>query len=68
VFEARLSEQETQSQLTEHLLDGAFRGSAARLALRALSSRPSSPEELEEIRELIESFERREAEREGEDG
>jgi predicted transcriptional regulator len=64
VFEARLSERQTQIQLTDHLVNSAFNGSAARLALRALSSRPASPEELAEIDELIESFKRRQ----GDDG
>ncbi len=60
VFEATWSEQQTQKQLMDHLVDRAFDGSAVRLALRALSSRPSSREELAEIRELIERFKERE--------
>ena len=56
VYRARLSEQKTQTQLLDHLADRAFGGSAARLALRALSSRSSSPEELAEIRNLIARF------------
>lgn len=56
VFAATASEQQTQTRLIEHLVDGAFGGSAVRLALRALSSRPSSPEEMAEIRELVERF------------
>jgi predicted transcriptional regulator len=57
VFSACCSERETQGQLVDHLVDGAFGGSAARLALRALSSRAASPEELAEIRDLIARFE-----------
>ena len=64
VFESRVSEQQTQTRLMDHLVDGAFGGSAVRLALRALSSRPSSAKELAEIRELIEQFKSREG-REG---
>jgi predicted transcriptional regulator len=60
VFRPRLSEQQTQKQLLDHLLDRAFDGSAARLALRALSTRPSSAEELAEIEELIERSKQRE--------
>ena len=56
VFSSRLDEQQTQAQLTDHLVDRAFDGSAARLALRALASRPSSPQDLAEIEELIERF------------
>ncbi len=64
VFEAALSERQTQKQLMDHLVDRAFDGSAVRLALRALSSRPSSREELAEIRELIERFKEREGDEE----
>lgn len=56
VFAPRFGEQEVQQQLMDHLVDGAFEGSAARLALRALASRPSTPQELAEIEELIERF------------
>ncbi len=59
VFRARVSERQTQEQLTEHLVERAFGGSAARMVLRALSSRRSSPEELAEIEELIEQFKSR---------
>jgi len=59
VFTSRLSEQQTQAQLMDHLVDGAFAGSAARLALRALASRPSSAQDLAEIEKLIERFKNR---------
>ena len=62
--EATLGERQTQKQLMDHLVDRAFDGSAVRLALRALSSRPSSREELAEIRELIERFKEREGDEE----
>jgi predicted transcriptional regulator len=64
LFEATLGERQTQKQLMDHLVDRAFDGSAVRLALRALSSRPSSREELAEIRELIERFREREGDEE----
>lgn len=57
VYAAGRSERETQGQLLDHLVRGAFGGSAARLALRALSSERATAEELAEIRELIERFE-----------
>lgn len=56
VYAARCTEEDTQARLMDHLVDGAFGGSAARLALRALSSRQTTPEELAEIRELIARF------------
>lgn len=57
LYTARLPEEETQSQLVGHLLDRAFEGSAGRLVLRALSSRPASASELEEIRNLLDRLE-----------
>ncbi|ANM29142.1 transcriptional regulator [Acidobacteria bacterium Mor1] len=56
VFQATCSEDRVQDQLTTHLVDRAFGGSAARLAMRALATRPSSPEELAEIEALLERF------------
>jgi len=53
VYEAAYTEDETQRQLVSDLLDRAFGGSAAKLALQALASRKASPEELAEIRKLI---------------
>jgi predicted transcriptional regulator len=52
-----LPEEQTQTQLVRDLLDRAFDGSAARLVLRALSSRSSTPEELAEIRQWLDQIE-----------
>lgn len=57
VYRARLSQDQTQSQLVEDLTDRAFKGSTARLVMRALSSRPASREELAEIRRLLDNLE-----------
>jgi BlaI family transcriptional regulator, penicillinase repressor len=57
LYTARLPEEETQSQLVGDLLDRAFGGSAGRLVMRALSSRPASAAELEEIRKLLDRLE-----------
>jgi predicted transcriptional regulator len=53
VYTASMSEEHTQRQLLNDLVDRAFGGSAAALVLRALSSRQTSDEELREIRKLI---------------
>lgn len=53
VYEARVSQEHTQRQLLNDLVDRAFGGSAAELVLRALSTRRASDEELREIRKLI---------------
>ena len=53
VYTARASQETTQRQLVNDLVDRAFGGSAAELVLRALSSHHTSDEELREIRKLI---------------
>ena len=59
VYQARLSEEQTQRQLVRDLLDRAFGGSASKLVMQALNAKRATPEELGEIRKLIEA--RREA-------
>ncbi len=53
VYEASLTEAETQRQLVDDLLDRAFGGSAKKLVLQALAARKASPQELAEIRRLL---------------
>jgi predicted transcriptional regulator len=53
VYAARVSQEQTQRQLVNDLVDRAFGGSAAELVLRALSDARTSAEELREIRKLI---------------
>ncbi len=53
VYRARLAREATETQLVGDLLDRAFGGSASRLVLRALASKPASAEELAEIRKLL---------------
>jgi BlaI family transcriptional regulator, penicillinase repressor len=55
IYQARLSEEQTQRQLIRDLLDRAFGGSASKLVMQALAARRSTPEELGEIRKLIET-------------
>jgi predicted transcriptional regulator len=55
VYQARLSEEQTQRQLVRDLLDRAFGGSATKLVVQALAARRASPDELGEIRRLIDS-------------
>ncbi|MEO6260842.1 MAG: BlaI/MecI/CopY family transcriptional regulator [Thermoanaerobaculia bacterium] len=57
IYEARQGEQKTQRQLLGDLADRAFGGSAARLAMQALSGRRASAAELSEIRELLDRLE-----------
>lgn len=53
IYEARASQEHTQRQLLNDLVNRAFGGSAAELVLRALSSHKTSDEELLEIRKVI---------------
>lgn len=56
VYRARATEQKTQRQLVADLVDRAFGGSPAKLAMQALSSQRTSPEELAELRKLLSSL------------
>src|SRR5271170_4954317 len=53
VYHAAASQEETQSQLLRDLSERLFAGSAAQLAMHALSMQPASVEELDEIRKII---------------
>lgn len=55
VYEARLSQEQTQRQLVRDLLDRAFGGSASKLVMQALATRRASAEELSEIRKLLDA-------------
>ncbi len=53
IYEAAFSRQEIQTSLLDDLMDRAFGGSAAQLALRALESERTTPEDLEAIRRML---------------
>ncbi len=53
IYHAAASQEETQNQLLRDLSERLFSGSAAQLAMHALSMQPASEEELEEIRKII---------------
>ena len=61
VYQARLTEEQTQRQLVRDLLDRAFGGSAQKLVLQALSAKRASPEEIAQIRSLLDEMEKSEA-------
>lgn len=61
VYQARLSEQQTQRQLAGDLLERAFGGSALKMVVQTLSAKRASPEELGQIRKLLSEMERGEA-------
>jgi BlaI family penicillinase repressor len=53
VYRAAASQEATQNQLLRDLSERLFSGSAAQLAMHALSMQPASEEELQEIRRII---------------
>jgi len=57
VYQARLTQEQTQQQLVDNLLDKAFGGSASQLVMRALAARPASADELAQIRRLLDELE-----------
>jgi BlaI family transcriptional regulator, penicillinase repressor len=54
IYASRMSQETTQRQLVNDLVERAFGGSATELVLRALSSHKTTDDELSEIRRLIE--------------
>jgi BlaI family transcriptional regulator, penicillinase repressor len=56
VYATHLSQDQTQRQLVNDLMDRAFGGRSAALVMHALSAQPASAEELQEIRKLIEQY------------
>ena len=57
VYSAQATQQRTQRQLVTDLVDRAFGGSPAQLAMQALASKKTSPEELAELRRLLDTLE-----------
>jgi predicted transcriptional regulator len=57
IYRPALSEERTQKDLVQNLLDRVFAGSAEKLVMRALSAKKVSPKELKRIREMIDEME-----------
>ena len=57
IYQARLTEEQTQRQLVRDLLERAFGGSSTKLVMQALAAKRASSEELTEIRRLIDKRE-----------
>lgn len=53
VYRAAIPEEETQAQLLDYLLHGAFGGSAKKLFMQALSTSKASEAELDQIRQML---------------
>jgi predicted transcriptional regulator len=57
LYRALPTREQAERSLVGELIDKAFGGSAQRLVMQALSSKPASPEEIAEIRRLLDSME-----------
>lgn len=57
VYQARLTQEQTQQQLVGDLLEKAFGGSASQLVMQALAAKPASADELARIRRLLDELE-----------
>jgi BlaI family penicillinase repressor len=57
VYEAAVSQEQTQRQVLRHLLDRVFSGSSHKLVMQALAAKKATPEELAEIRKLLDEME-----------
>jgi predicted transcriptional regulator len=67
VYEAAVGEDETQRRLLGELLERAYRGSASRLVMQALSGRKATKEELDQIRRFLDGLEAAPQEEENDD-
>ena len=56
IYQPKLPRDQTLRQLTRHLLERAFGGSAERLVMHALQAKKVSAKELARIRELLKSM------------
>jgi predicted transcriptional regulator len=57
IYQAKLSQEQTQQQLVTDLLEKAFGGSASQLVMQALATKPASADELARIRNLLDQLE-----------
>jgi predicted transcriptional regulator len=57
IYEANVSEENTQKQMLDKFLDIAFKGSASKLVMQALGNHKTSKEELKLIRNLLDKIE-----------
>ena len=58
VYQARLTQEQTQKQLVGDLLEKAFGGSASQLVMQALAAKPAKSDELAQIRQLLDELEK----------
>ncbi len=59
IYEANVSEKDTQNALLQKFVDNTFKGSAMQLVMQTLGNHEATPEELEQIKALIQSIEKK---------
>ena len=57
IYEANVSEKDTQNALLQKFVDRTFKGSAMQLVMQTLGNHQATSEELEQIKALIQSIE-----------
>ncbi|MBU0985011.1 MAG: BlaI/MecI/CopY family transcriptional regulator [candidate division Zixibacteria bacterium] len=57
IYHPTASAEQTQQSLLGHLIDKAYSGSAGRLIMQALSTRPASADDLAELRRFLDRME-----------
>jgi len=57
IYRAKFSQEKTQKQLLQDLIQRAFGGSVKALVMQAVSTKKSSPEDLDAIEKLLDRFE-----------
>ncbi|WP_231491942.1 BlaI/MecI/CopY family transcriptional regulator [Pedobacter sp. Leaf170] len=56
IYKALVSQDKTEKQLVNKMIDNVFNGSAARLVMQALGNHTASSEELDEIKKYLDSL------------
>ncbi|OJW84304.1 MAG: transcriptional regulator [Bacteroidetes bacterium 46-16] len=58
VYEAAVSQSQTQGQIVQRMIDTVFNGSASQLIMQALGNHKATDEELEHIKQYLEQMEK----------
>ena len=65
IYQATHPEEDMQQKLVTDLLNRAFRGSAAKLVMQVLASKPTTAKELQELQKVIDTYVQKEKSRAG---
>lgn len=59
IYEANISQSQTQGQIITRMIDTVFNGSASQLVMQALGNHKTDKDELEKIRQYLEEMEQK---------